>query len=60
VPQRYGVAVVVIEHDLDLVRNACSSLVVLNFGEVLASGPTREVLDDPAVITAYMGETEMM
>jgi len=60
VPGRYGMAIVLIEHDLDLVRTVCSTLTVLDFGRVLASGPQDEVLADPAVIKAYMGETEML
>ncbi|WP_349863523.1 ATP-binding cassette domain-containing protein [Leifsonia sp. WHRI 6310E] len=59
-PERFGMSIVLIEHDLDLVRSVCSSLTVLDFGEVLASGPQAEVLADPAVMKAYMGETEML
>ncbi|MFJ3489054.1 branched-chain amino acid ABC transporter ATP-binding protein/permease [Leifsonia aquatica] len=59
-PARFGMSIVLIEHDLDLVRSVCSSLTVLDFGEVLASGPQAEVLADPAVMKAYMGETEML
>ncbi|QTX05372.1 ABC transporter permease subunit [Agromyces archimandritae] len=59
-PARFGMSIVLIEHDLDLVRSVCSSLTVLDFGRVLASGPQDEVLADPDVIKAYMGETEML
>ena len=59
-PGRFGISVVIIEHDLDLVRSVCPRLTVLDFGRVLASGPQTEVLDNPAVIRAYMGETEML
>ncbi|GAA0421928.1 ATP-binding cassette domain-containing protein [Leifsonia naganoensis] len=59
-PARFAMSIVLIEHDLDLVRSVCSSLTVLDFGEVLASGPQAEVLADPAVMKAYMGETEML
>ncbi|MEA5453620.1 ATP-binding cassette domain-containing protein [Sinomonas sp. JGH33] len=59
-PSTYGMSVVLIEHDLDLVRAVCSQLTVLDFGRVLASGPQDEVLANPAVIKAYMGETEML
>jgi len=59
-PERFGISVVIIEHDLDLVRSVCPRLTVLDFGRVLASGPQEEVLDDPAVMKAYMGETEML
>jgi branched-chain amino acid transport system permease protein len=53
-------SIILIEHDLDLVRVVCSSITVLDFGRVLASGPQADVLADPAVIKAYMGETEML
>lgn len=59
-PSRFGLSIILIEHDLDLVRTVCSSLTVLDFGRVLASGPQADVLADPAVIKAYMGETEML
>ncbi|MGX5771634.1 branched-chain amino acid ABC transporter ATP-binding protein/permease [Microbacterium trichothecenolyticum] len=59
-PARFGISLVIIEHDLDLVRSVCPRLTVLDFGRVLASGPQTEVLDDPAVIKAYMGETELL
>ena len=44
-----------VEHDMDLVRTACSGVTVLDFGTVLAAGPTQEVLDMPIVKKAYMG-----
>jgi branched-chain amino acid transport system permease protein len=59
-PQRYGVALIIIEHDLDLVRSVCPMLTVLNFGRVLATGPQDEVLANPDVVKAYMGETELL
>jgi len=60
VPTKYGVTLLMIEHDLDLVRSVCSEITVLNFGEVLASGTQEEVLANPEVLKAYMGETEML
>lgn len=59
-PARYGVALIIIEHDLDLVRSVCPTLTVLDFGRVLASGPQTEVLANPDVVKAYMGETELL
>ncbi len=59
-PTRFGITIVIIEHDLDLVRSVCPRLTVLDFGRVLASGPQAEVLDDPAVVKAYMGDSEML
>jgi branched-chain amino acid transport system permease protein len=60
VPAKFGITLIIIEHDLDLVRSVCSTVTVLNFGEVLASGTQAEVLNNPEVIKAYMGETEML
>lgn len=59
IPSRFDTAIVIIEHDLDLVRSVCTEITVLDFGKVLAQGPSREVLDDPAVIAAYMGDAEV-
>lgn len=59
-PARYGVALIIIEHDLDLVRSVCPTLTVLDFGRVLASGPQAELLANPDVVKAYMGETELL
>ncbi|UNK47749.1 ABC transporter permease subunit [Arthrobacter sulfonylureivorans] len=59
-PERYGLSIIIIEHDLDLVRSVCPQLTVLDFGRVLASGPQSEVLADPVVTKAYMGDTEIL
>jgi branched-chain amino acid transport system permease protein len=55
IPARFGSSVLLIEHDMDLVRTACSQVTVLDFGTVLAQGPTAQVLDMPVVKKAYMG-----
>lgn len=60
IPQRYNTAILIIEHDLDLVRSVCQYITVLDFGEVLASGEQADVLSDPKVLRAYMGETELL
>lgn len=60
VPDRFGISVVLIEHDLDMVRACCPTIAVLDFGQVLACGPQAQVLADPAVLKAYMGEVEML
>ena len=54
-PAETGAKVVIIDHDTDLISELCEETMVLNFGSRLAFGPTREVLDDPAVREAYMG-----
>ncbi|MDJ1371010.1 branched-chain amino acid ABC transporter ATP-binding protein/permease [Gulosibacter molinativorax] len=60
VPERFGTAILIIEHDLDLVRTVCQRVTVLDFGELLAEGGVAEVLDNPEVAKAYMGETELL
>ncbi|SDR57452.1 amino acid/amide ABC transporter membrane protein 2, HAAT family /amino acid/amide ABC transporter ATP-binding protein 1, HAAT family [Rhizobiales bacterium GAS113] len=55
IPERFGSSVLLVEHDMDLVRAACSAVTVLDFGCVIASGLTREVLDLPIVRKAYLG-----
>jgi branched-chain amino acid transport system ATP-binding protein/branched-chain amino acid transport system permease protein len=56
IPQRFGCSVLLIEHDMDFVRAVCSEVFVLDFGELIASGPTRTVLESSNVAAAYLGE----
>lgn len=49
-------AVVPVEHHMDLVMSVCDRITVLDFGRVVAAGTPDEVRDDPAVIDAYLGE----
>jgi ABC-type branched-subunit amino acid transport system ATPase component len=55
---RSGVGILLIEHDMTLVRAACDRVVVLNFGQVLARGTPAEIARDPAVVEAYLGSAE--
>lgn len=56
VRKEFHMTILLIEHDMKLVAGICEKLTVLNFGQVLACGGTAEVLKDPKVITAYLGE----
>ncbi len=56
VRDNFDMTVLLIEHDMRLVSGICEKLTVLNFGQVLASGSTSEVLSNPEVIVAYLGE----
>lgn len=56
VRKEFGMTILLIEHDMRLVSGICERLTVLNFGRVLAEGVTSEVLNNPEVIKAYLGE----
>ncbi len=56
VRDHFDMTILLIEHDMKLVSGICEELSVLNFGEILAQGKTEDVLNDPQVITAYLGE----
>jgi branched-chain amino acid transport system ATP-binding protein len=51
-------SLVVVEHHMDLMMAVCDSIVVLDFGKVIATGSPREVQDNPAVTAAYLGTVE--
>ena len=56
VRDEFDIAILLIEHDMKLVKGICERVTVLNYGRVLRSGVTDEVLSDPEVIKAYLGE----
>ena len=56
VRDNFDMTILLIEHDMKLVSGICEELTVLNFGQVLTKGKTAEVLNDPQVIKAYLGE----
>ena len=55
---KFGIAVLLIEHDMKLVLGICERLVVLNYGQILASGDPKEVINNPQVVEAYLGKEE--
>ena len=56
VRDNFDMTVLLIEHDMSLVSGICDELMVLNFGTMLAHGSVNEVLSDPEVIKAYLGD----
>ncbi len=56
VRDEFDMTILLIEHDMKLVSGICEKLTVLNFGQVLACGNASDVLNDPEVIKAYLGE----
>lgn len=54
--QQLGLPILLVEHDMDLVMNACHRVSVLNFGAQIAVGTPDQIREDPAVIAAYLGK----
>jgi branched-chain amino acid transport system ATP-binding protein len=54
--QRFALSMLLVDHDMALVMQVCDYLYVLDFGEIIASGPPQQVREDAEVIKAYLGE----
>jgi len=53
-----GMTILVIEHDMSLIRQVCDEIYVLNFGQIIAHGDPDEISHNPLVIEAYLGEED--
>ena len=59
IPEHMGALVILVDHDMSLVSSCCEKTAVLDFGKLIASGPTTEVLRDERVMRAYLGTEEV-
>jgi ABC-type branched-subunit amino acid transport system ATPase component len=55
IPEQMGALVILVDHDMSLVSACCEITAVLDFGKLIAAGPTAEVLRDDQVVRAYLG-----
>ena len=53
---QFNIAVMLIEHDMNLVMGICEGIAVLNYGRIIAKGTPKEIQSNPVVIEAYLGE----
>jgi branched-chain amino acid transport system ATP-binding protein len=60
IPEHIGALTVLVDHDMGLVSSCCDVTAVLDFGKLIASGPTDEVLHDERVVRAYLGTEEVI
>jgi branched-chain amino acid transport system ATP-binding protein len=58
IPVEVGALVVLVDHDMSLVSGCCQTTAVIDFGRLIASGPTAEMLRDEHVMRAYLGTEE--
>ena len=54
----FGIAIMLIEHDMNLVMGVCESIAVVNYGKIIAKGTPDQIQNNPAVIEAYLGRRE--
>jgi branched-chain amino acid transport system ATP-binding protein len=58
IPEHTGAMTILVDHDMSLVSSCCENTAVLDFGKMIASGPTAEVLRNEQVVRAYLGAAE--
>jgi ABC-type branched-subunit amino acid transport system ATPase component len=58
IPEQFDALVILVDHDMSLVSSCCQTTAVLDFGKLIASGPTAEVLRNESVVNAYLGTEE--
>jgi branched-chain amino acid transport system ATP-binding protein len=59
IPEHTGALTILVDHDMSLVSSCCAVTAVLDFGKMIASGPTAEVLRNDRVVRAYLGTEEV-
>jgi branched-chain amino acid transport system ATP-binding protein len=59
IPEHTGAMTILVDHDMSLVSSCCENTAVLDFGKMIASGPTAEVLRNEHVVRAYLGTEEV-
>jgi ABC-type branched-subunit amino acid transport system ATPase component len=59
IPEQFGALVILVDHDMSLVSACCETTAVLDFGKLIATGATRDVMRDENVMRAYLGTEEV-